>query len=56
MLVTAEKESAPGLRAVVGYYTAFVAPGLASASPGPVSPRLTEQVAVSLGPISLLFT
>ncbi len=56
MLVTAEKESAPGLRAAVGYYAAFVVLGLASASLGPVLPRLAEQVAVSLGAISLLFT
>ncbi len=56
MIVTARKERASGLRAAVGYYAAFVVLGLATASLGPVLPRLAEQVAVSLGSISLLFT
>ncbi len=56
MIATVDRQEASGLRAAVGYYAAFVVLGLASASLGPVLPRLAAQVAVSLGSISLLFT
>src|SRR5690606_10816486 len=49
-------QTVPGVQRAAGYYLAFITLGLASASIGPVLPRLAEQVAVGVSAVSIIFT
>jgi len=53
---TVQADARPGVSRAVGYYVAFIALGLTTASLGPTLPGLAENTASTLQQISYLFT
>ncbi len=56
MAEVTRSQSTSGMTRATGYYLAFITLGLASASIGPVLPRLAEQVSVGVSAVSVIFT